>query len=267
MEVPEEREEPGRVLKKLGRREAASEREQRMLRKISDEYKTLEEVFDRRTLFILYKMLNEGIIDLLHGIIASGKEARIYAAETPEGEHVAVKIYLTSTAEFKRGRLKYIVGDPRFKGVSTRAYKLIYAWASKEYKNLLKAHECGVNVPRPLGQEGNVLVMKFIGRDFTPAPTLRERSSLSPWIFRQVMNQMRRLYREAGLVHADFSEFNVFYFDRKPILFDFAQSVVLGHPQAEEFLVRDISNILKFFAKRGLEVCDLETGIRWVKGK
>ncbi|MFQ5711289.1 MAG: serine protein kinase RIO [Candidatus Geothermarchaeales archaeon] len=265
MDVPKEDREPGKALRKLGRKEASSEREQRMLRRISDEYETLEEVFDRKTLFILYRMINEGIIEIVHGIVASGKEARIYVAETSRGEAAAVKIFLTATAEFRRGRLKYIVGDPRFEGVSTRSRKLIYAWASKEYKNLLKAHGCGVNVPKPLHHEGNVLVMEFIGRDFIPASTLRERERLSERLFKQVMNQTRRLYQKAGLIHADLSEFNIFYFNRKAILFDFAQAVLKGHPMAEQFLVRDVSNILNFFSRRGLGVWSLEEAMNWVK--
>lgn len=42
--------------------------------------------------------------------------------------------------------------------------------------------------------------------------------------------------------------------DDKPIIFDFGSAVYIGHPNAKEFLERDIKNITKFFVKRGLTV-------------
>lgn len=262
-----ESEEPSKALRKLRRREVRYDREQRMLRRISDQYETLEEVFDRRTLMTLYKMLNQGHVDKVHGNVASGKEARIYSGEAPDGRHIAIKIYLTMTSEFKRGRMKYIRGDPRFRSVGRSLRNVTYAWASKEFKNLLRAYEAGVHVPQPIHHDENILVMEFIGRSFFPAPTLRERGRLSPWIYRQVMGQARRLYRKAKLVHADLSEYNVFYLDRRAILFDFAQAVVRDHPSADEFLRRDIVNITRFFERSGLRVWGWEEALEWVRGE
>ena len=42
--------------------------------------------------------------------------------------------------------------------------------------------------------------------------------------------------------------------DDKLIIFDFGSAVYIGHPNAKEFLKRDIKNITKFFVKRGLTV-------------
>ncbi len=125
-EESEEPEEPSRVLRKLGRREVRYDRERRMLRKISDQYETLEEVFDRKTLLTLYRMLNQGYVDKVHGNVASGKEARVYSGEAPNGKRIAIKIYLTMTSEFKRGRIKYIRGDPRFRSVGRSLRNVTY---------------------------------------------------------------------------------------------------------------------------------------------
>lgn len=266
MENPDKDYEPeDRIWKKLIRREDSIVRDQQLLRKISDEYETLEEVFDKRTLLTLYKMLNEGILARLHGTVASGKEARVYGAEDLEGRPLAVKIYLTATAEFKKGRMKYIMGDPRFEGVGGKTADIIYAWASKEFKNLSRAWEGGVNVPRPIHQDKNILVMEFIGRDFTPAPTLRERDGLTEWIYRQVMRQVKILYSRADLIHADLSEFNIFYFNRRPILFDLAQGVLKGHPQADNFLRRDVENITRFFKRKRVETISVDEALDWIR--
>ena len=42
--------------------------------------------------------------------------------------------------------------------------------------------------------------------------------------------------------------------DEKLLIFDFSSSVDIRHPNAKEFLERDIKNITKFFVKRGLTV-------------
>jgi RIO kinase 1 len=40
------------------------------------------------------------------------------------------------------------------------------------------------------------------------------------------------------------------------VLFDLGSAVDLRHPNAQEFLKRDINNITRFFSKRGIAVND-----------
>ena len=65
---------------------------------------------------------------------------------------------------------------------------------------------------------------------------------------------MKVIYQKAELVHSDLSEYNIMKLDRKLIFFDFGSAVSIAHPQAEEFLKRDISNINRFFQRRGIRV-------------
>ncbi|HQN30532.1 MAG TPA: RIO1 family regulatory kinase/ATPase, partial [Methanothrix soehngenii] len=58
------------------------------------------------------------------------------------------------------------------------------------------------------------------------------------------------LCNQAGLVHADLSEFNILYDDGEPVIIDMGQSVTLDHPMARKFLERDISNIVHYFQKK-----------------
>jgi RIO kinase 1 len=74
------------------------------------------------------------------------------------------------------------------------------------------------------------------------------------------------LYKDARLVHADLSEYNIFKFKGKLMLFDFGSAVYNSHPHAEEFLVRDITNINRFFSKRDLDVLSLDDSLKLVKG-
>ena len=97
----------------------------------SKERATVEEVFDQTTRMVVFDMLNSGIFYELNGAVSSGKEAKVYWGTTKEGVDLAVKIYLTSSAEFKKGMHKYIEGDPRFKDVKHDTRSLMAVWAQK----------------------------------------------------------------------------------------------------------------------------------------
>jgi len=224
-------------------------------RKDEDLLKTVEEVFDKFTLEALYKLINRKVIDLLHGVVDTGKESRVYWAKSPKGEDLAVKIFLTSTREFKKTVLQYIEGDPRFKKIRKATRPLIYAWALKEFKNLEKAYEVGVSVPRPIAVYRNVIVMSFIGDNGVPAPLLKdvELDDYEGMLYK-VVDNLKLLYCKAKIIHADMSEYNIMIWRDKPVFFDFGQAVLASHPNANMFLERDVNNIVNFFKKKGVKV-------------
>ena len=225
-------------------------------------FEVVEEVFDFPTLMALYKLLNSGVIQVVHGAVASGKEARVYWAESPQGEDLAVKIFLTITSEFRKSRLIYIEGDPRFKRVRSNVRQMIELWCSKEYRNLVRAWEAGVRVPRPIARRGNVLVMEFIGdpeQRGKPAPLLKDAPLEDPdAAFRTLKRYIELLYVKARLVHADLSEYNVMVKGGELVVIDFGSAVDVGHPRALEFLKRDIRNIFAFFAELNVDTGDPE---------
>jgi RIO kinase 1 len=67
-----------------------------------------------------------------------------------------------------------------------------------------------------------------------------------------IMRYITVMYRKAGLVHADLSAFNVLLHRKTPYLIDLGQGVVLEHPQALEFLKRDIYNMVQYFGRFGI---------------
>ena len=75
----------------------------------------------------------------------------------------------------------------------------------------------------------------------------------------EVVDQIRKLYNKANLVHADLSEYNIFKNTKGEVmLLDFGSAVDVRHPNSKQFLVRDIQNVNRFFAKRGIEVLDMD---------
>jgi len=239
--------------------------------KDSELFEVFEEVFDFPTLMALHKLLNAGVIKVVHGAVASGKEARIYWAEAPDGSDVALKIYLVQTAEFRRGRRVYIEGDPRFKEVRGDMRRLVELWCSKEYRNLVRAYEAGARVPRPIARRGNVLVMEFVGdpeQRGRPAPLLKEVDLDDPEkAFETVKGYIELLYTRAKLVHADLSEYNIMVRGGELVLIDLGSAVNVGHPMADEFLLRDVRNVFTYFSKLGVDVGDPQEFVQTLKSK
>ena len=239
-----------KVDKKLNRKQRAYEIGSLMKNKRSEDYQVIEEVFDKSTVMTIYDFMNKGILDEIHGVVNAGKEARIYLGKDLQGNDLAVKIYLTSSAEFKKGMLPYIEGDQRFAHVRRDTRSLIYTWAQKEYKNLQRAHEAKVNVPKPIVVQKNVLIMEFIGKNGERAPLLKESELEDPQkVFKLLLTYIKRLYTKADLVHADLSEYNIMMWKGKPVVFDVAQSVLTSHPMADTFLRRDLQNIHRYFKR------------------
>jgi len=255
------------VDKKLYKKEKKYETEQLMKEKRSEEYEALEEVFDRSTLMVIYDFLNKGTINEIHGVVKAGKESRGYWGKDEQGNELAIKIYLTVSAEFRKGMLKYIENDPRFKGVRHDTRSLIFAWAQKEFKNLEQATAAKVRVPKPIAVKNNVLIMEFIGKNGVSAPSLKEQAPRNPEkIYETLLTYLRRLYIKAELVHGDVSEYNVMIWKSRPILFDISQAVPLSHPMASFLLQRDLVNVNRFFKKLGVDVLPIEKCYEKVTG-
>jgi RIO kinase 1 len=235
---------------KMKERLLRSDRENRYLRKDSNQRKVMEEVFDRVTLLAIEDLVARKDLGYLNGVVNSGKEARVYYGVDADGKPVAVKIYLTASSDFRK-RLGYIAGDRRFANIPSNTRSVIYLWTRKEFKNLQLAESAGVRVPSPLAFHKNIIVMEYIGVPPQPAPTFAESEVDEEdydWTFRAVA----QLRREAKLVHADLSEFNIFKWGAERVLFDMGSAVLLSHPQSEEFLRRDVTNMVRFFRKRGI---------------
>ncbi|XP_055546903.1 serine/threonine-protein kinase RIO3 [Wyeomyia smithii] len=233
---------------------------------------TAEMGLDESTRIILYKWINNQLLNSIDGIISTGKEAVILHGETDpsnpnleEGEsfpsEVAIKVFSTTLNEFKQ-RDRYIKDDFRFAGRYSKqnARIVINQWAEKELHNLNRMKRVGIRCPEIVTFKKNILVMSFIGMNMIPAPKLKEATLNEAQLicaYEEIVEIMYKLYNDARLVHADLSEYNILWYKEQCWIIDVAQSVEPGHPGALEFLMRDCNNISTFFNKRG--VSDVKT--------
>ncbi len=226
----------------------------RMRMKASD-METFADVFDEATLMALYELSRKGYIAALGGCFSTGKEANLFHAIAKKDDisEIAVKIYLISTANFNAMK-EYILGDPRFAGIKQSRTEIILAWTKKEFKNLKRAEEAGVRVPKPYFAKRNILLMEFIGKDGIAMPQLKD-AELSEeearHIFNRILEYMKLLYSKARLVHADLSEYNILVDvnTMEPVIIDMGQSVTTDHLNADVYLRRDVANIARFFGR------------------
>ena len=109
-----------------------------------------------------------------------------------------------------------------------------------------------MRAPRPLLLKGHVLVMEFIGSQGWPAP-----HSMTPLsseemeaAYVQTCVALRAMFSRCKLVHGDFSEYNLLWFNSEVVVIDVSQSVEWDHPRATEFLRKDCSNVRDFFSRK-----------------
>jgi Serine/threonine protein kinase involved in cell cycle control len=262
---------------RIARRKDREFSEFRMRVKNSERLKLDDSVFDDATYGALYKLVQDGAIEAFGGPISTGKEANVYTAlggdtarsalsladdATPE---VAVKVYRITASNFRDMR-EYLEGDPRFEGIGGNKKDVVLAWTRKEFKNIDRARQGGVRVPRPIAVERNALVMEYIGTEEGRGRRLAEVDVENPQTAYEVVREYARRLYAAGLVHGDLSEYNLIVQDGEIVVLDLGQAITVHHPNAREFLERDCRNVAAFFTREGHPVTAEET-LAYVTGE
>jgi RIO kinase 1 len=218
-----------------------------------EKWKTWGNVFDEFTIRTLFKLSSQGHFENLESPLFIGKESNVFSAKTKTGK-IVVKIYRLHTCDFNR-MYDYIKSDPRYSSLKKQRRQIIFAWTKREYRNLMKAREFGVRCPTPLAVMNNVLLLEFIGDDYA-APKLKDLPPENPEEFLdEIIKNYKKLHK-CGLVHADFSSFNILNYNEKPVFIDFSQCTSIEDSRAEEYLDRDIRNICNYFRKIGFKVSE-----------
>ncbi|MBW6451341.1 MAG: serine protein kinase RIO [DPANN group archaeon] len=210
-------------------------------------------IYDKLTIDTLGKMIDKKCINEVMGIIKSGKESKIVLGKDLNGNTVIIKIYMIATSSFTN-MMQYIQGDNRFVKIGKTKRKIVETWCQKEMRNLEKAHSVGLSVPKTRCVRNNVLIMDMIEDGGQIANQLSKTILEDPTVFfNEVKEMMRILFKDADLVHADLSQYNILVRDEKPVFIDMGQSVLKNHPQVKTFLKRDVKNIVKYFNSLGVE--------------
>jgi RIO kinase 1 len=214
-----------------------------------EKFRTYEGVFDNFTIKNLFKLSAQGYFDEMKSPIKTGKEANVFSAES-HNEDIIIKIYRLETCDFNK-MYEYMRADTRYVNIKKNRRGIIFAWAQREFRNLLKAKSLGARVPKPIAFKYNILLMEMIGN---VAKQLKDHYPAKPKkFFDDLVGQIRILVK-GGLVHGDLSQFNILNHNDKPVIIDMSQTITTESHNAKEFLRRDIKNIVNFFnTKLGLD--------------
>jgi len=215
-----------------------------------------------------------GYLTEILGELKSGKEATVYLARGPRGL-IALKLYRDLEARSFKNDTLYragrAVGDERIaRAIRNRTAAGVKAqqalWTGAEYAMLWKLWSAGLNVPEPLVGPGvkacaatsPAVLMRFIGDEDDAAPRLSEavltpEHALIAW--NGALDGMAALLR-LGLVHGDYSTYNLLWWEETVMIIDFPQVSDRENPNFQHLLERDADSLSRSFLRHGIR----ETG-------
>lgn len=192
--------------------------------------------------------------------IKSGKEAQVYRVIL-DNHLVAMKLYKKPEERNFKNTNAYLLGKyyrrPSERKAMAKNNKFAKRlkhenWVKREFFILQKLYEGGASIPRPILQIDDAIFMELLGDENAVAPRLCDiklSKEEAEKIFHDVLKSMK-IFWDFGIVHADLSEFNILWWQGKPYIIDFPQSIdTRMHPNVREILDRDIKNVAKYFSK------------------
>lgn len=222
-----------RLLKGLHRR--------KLIVKRLDEYVLLKSGYDTLALRALVK---QDILDAIGDPIGIGKESDVYEGIALGNRRVAIKFHRLGRPSFQQTRrLRGYAGDRRH---LSDLYEARLA-AERENEAIMVLFKEKIRVPEPIGYNRHVVCMEFLEGDLLQR--IRELPAPAE-IFEEVMEDYIRSVVDCGIIHGDFSEYNIMIReDFTPYIIDWPQNVHSSHPNAEMLILRDIEQIRVFFSK------------------
>ena len=215
------------------------------------------------------------IADVLRQV-KGGKEATVYCCQADEHlgiELIAAKVYrpkifrtLKNDAEYRQGRVMYDEENQVLRGrreklaikkKSEYGQGLMHdAWLANEYQFLLALHAAGADVPKPIAQGNNTILMEYLGDAAMPAPMLNTIAlprDEAHALFDRVMRNIETMLRH-NCVHADLSAFNILYLDGDIRIIDLPQAVnPYVNPKAFAMFERDVTRVCQYFHRYGID--------------
>lgn len=218
----------------------------------------------------LDSFLADGLITEVLYPVKRGKEATVYCCQAGAStgyDLLAAKIYrptahraFKNSAIYEEGRVIDNGQTRRAVAKKTRFGREAHfsLWIGHEYETLKTLARAGLPTPRPVAQAGTALLMEYFGDRDGAAPALAG-VDLSPQEARAAWDEVLECVERslaAHIVHGDLSAYNILYWQGRPRLIDFPQTVdPRFNPSALFLLTRDLENVARYFARYGLG-CD-----------
>lgn len=194
--------------------------------------------------------------------LQSGKEAYVWLVKASStDEHYALKVYRDLEMRSFRTQRHYL--EDRYVGKQDKIRRAIKTgnkigrafiqntWVMREHYFLKKLASQTEYLPKLFVPLENGSLLEYIGSREHAAPRLAEvklPKSLHQEIIDLLLTQIE-LYLANGIIHADFSAFNILWWEGRPIVIDFPQAVdVRESKRVPTLLKRDIRNMFSYFS-------------------
>lgn len=215
----------------------------------------------------LQPLVQAHMIEEVVGQLQSGKEAEVYIVQA-EGQLCCAKIYkdakdrsFKQKAQYTEGRK--VRGSRRARAMESGSrygrQEREAEWQNTEVDALYHLAAAGVKVPQPLGYyEGVLLLQMIVDEHGQPAPRLSD-VELTPELARDYHSVLVREAVKmlcAGLVHGDFSEFNVLVSREGLVIIDLPQAIQATANNAFGLFERDLVQLAAFFGKAAPELLE-----------
>jgi RIO kinase 1 len=226
---------------------------------------------------------SQGAIDTELGILKTGKEADAFLLERavpgappPDRGGLGRSVVMVAkryrgeehrtfhrSATYTEGRRTRNSRDARAMANGTTYGRSVAAgqWAHAEWEALVRCHGLGLPVPYPVQVDGTEILMEWIRADGPDGPSTaprlaqtRPERDLLIHYYEQLREVLVTLTGH-GLVHGDLSAYNVLAAGERLVVIDLPQIVdLVANPGGADFLLRDCTNVCRWFAARGLDV-------------
>ena len=195
----------------------------------------------------LHTLAKRGVVEALSPTpIGVGKESDVYVGDAVGGGKIVLKFHRLGRTSFRQiRRFRAWIGDRRH---ITWLYESRLS-AHAEYKALVLTYNAGLNVPRPITVNRHTVVMSYINGVSLPEAGDFEDAESVYW---RIIEDVRKAFRDIGIVHGDLSEFNIMIdLDKgEPYIIDWPQWVPRNSVGALDLLRRDILNVTRYFTRR-----------------
>lgn len=205
------------------------------------QYQGFRLTFEGYDALALHTLVERGTIEGFGAPLGVGKESDVY--EVSSYKPFALKYHREGYTNFREvQREREYTADHHHRSWLYTARK-----AAEQEHEALETVYPNVSVPRPIDHNRHAIVMeKLEGVELSRA-SLPEEQAVG--VLDLTFNELATAYEE-GYVHADMSEYNVAVSESGVMIFDWPQSVPTDHQNADEFLARDVSNLVRYFERK-----------------
>jgi RIO kinase 2 len=182
--------------------------------------------------------------DTIEGVgtpLGVGKESDVYEARSYRP--LALKYHREGITDFRE-----VMKEREY--TSDREH---VSWLYTARKAAEREHEAledlypDVSVPQPIDHNRHAIVMEKMDGVELSQTRLEDEQVIG--VLELIIEEIQRAH-DAGRVHADMSEYNVFVATEGITVFDWPQSVPTEHENAPELLERDIENVVGYFQRK-----------------